>query len=300
MALRPTLDLDLLRTLVFIVEEASFTKAAERIGRTQSAVTLQVQKLETLVGQPLLVRSKGGRVEPTPQGRLLVDSARAMLKQNDEVFRTLGARDLPATVRLASSSTYVPYFLSDALDAVRLGYPNALVEVTDGYSCQLAPQIKDDIFDLVVCEGGHEPRGWPSTAIWRGRLRWITSTIDPVHLRDPLPLCLTPKDCPWRPPWMDDCYWRSAALRTLQLANRRHRIVASANSVEGLYAPVIKGEAITVSIAGRLPAGLRVVEDDEGLPPLPESSVVIMKGRNPIQPLTDVLLEAIASSFSMG
>jgi len=73
MALRPAFDLDWLRTLIFIAEEASFTKAAERVGRTQSAVTLQVQKLEALVGHTLLVRSKGAPVELTPQGQLLVD-----------------------------------------------------------------------------------------------------------------------------------------------------------------------------------------------------------------------------------
>ena len=74
MAQRPALDLELLRTLVFIAEEASFTKAAERVGRTQSTITLQVQKLEGLVGQTLVVRSKGGPVELTPQGKALVES----------------------------------------------------------------------------------------------------------------------------------------------------------------------------------------------------------------------------------
>ena len=108
MALRPALDLELLRTLVFIAEEASFTKAAERVGRTQSAVTLQVQKLEALVRQPLVTRSKGGPVELTPQGRALVDSARAMLKINDDALRALGSDDLPATVRLGTSSAYIP------------------------------------------------------------------------------------------------------------------------------------------------------------------------------------------------
>ncbi len=103
MALRPALDLELLRTLVFIAEEASFTKAGERVGRTQSAVTLQVQKLEALVGQPLVIGSKGGPVELTPQGRALVDSARAMLKLNDEAFRALASHELPATVRLGTS-----------------------------------------------------------------------------------------------------------------------------------------------------------------------------------------------------
>jgi molybdenum-dependent DNA-binding transcriptional regulator ModE len=109
MALRPAFDLELLRTLVFIGEEASFTKAAVRVGRTQSAVTLQVQKLEALVGQPLVVRSKGGPVELTPQGRVLVESARAMLKLNDEAFRALASHDLPTTVRLATSSTFVSF-----------------------------------------------------------------------------------------------------------------------------------------------------------------------------------------------
>lgn len=100
MALRPALDLELLRTLVFIAEEASFTKAADRVGRTQSAVTLQVQKLESLVGQTLVVRSKGGPVELTPRGRALVENARAMLKLNDEALRAMADEETPTTVRL--------------------------------------------------------------------------------------------------------------------------------------------------------------------------------------------------------
>src|SRR3974390_3258390 len=128
MALRPALDLELLRTLVFIAEEASFTKAAERVGRTQSAVTLQVQKLEALVGQPLVTRSKGGPVDLTPQGRALVENARAMLKLNDDAFRALASRDLAATLRFATSAEYVPFFLADALDAFRAEYPDVVVE----------------------------------------------------------------------------------------------------------------------------------------------------------------------------
>jgi DNA-binding transcriptional LysR family regulator len=299
MALRPALDLELLRTLVFIAEEASFTKAAERVGRTQSAVTLQIQKLEALAGRSLVVRSKGGPVELTPEGRALVETARAMLKLNDDALRAFGSHDLAATVRLGTSSTYIPCYLSKSLDSLRLEYPNVLVEVTDGFSCQLAPQIKDGAFDLVVCEGGLEPRNWQSTEVWRGPLRWITAAAHSAHLQDPLALCLPPSDCPWRPPWKDDCYWRSAALRTLERAGRAHRVVASATSMEGLYAPVAAGEAITVSIGAKLPAGLRIATDDDGLPPLPGSSVVVIKGRNAVQPFTDDLAEIIGSTFSI-
>jgi DNA-binding transcriptional LysR family regulator len=299
MALRPALDLELLRTLVFIAEEASFTKAGERVGRTQSAVTLQVQKLEALVGQPLVIRSKGGPVELTPQGRTLVDSARAMLKLNDEAFRALASHELPATVRLGTSSSLIPFYLADSLDLFRSEHPNAVVEVTDGFSCQLAPQVREGEFDLVLCYGPHEPRNWPTTEVWRGPLKWITSTVHAVHLQDPLPLCLAPGNCPWLPAWLDDCYWRSAPLRALERAGRPHRVVASSTSMEGLYAPVVAGKAVTVSFGAKLPAGLRVVREDEGLPQLPDDRTIIIKSRTAIQPLTDALAEVILKTFNI-
>ena len=192
MALRPALDLELLRTLVFIAEEASFTKAAERVGRTQSAVTLQIQKLEALVGQPLVARSKGGPVELTQQGRALVESARAMLKLNDEAFRALASHDLPATVRLGTDASLIPFYLADSLDLFRSEYPNAVVELTDGSSCQLAPHVREGAFDLVLCYGPHEPRNWQSTEVWRGPLKWITSTAHVAHLQDPF-RCVLPR-----------------------------------------------------------------------------------------------------------
>jgi DNA-binding transcriptional LysR family regulator len=298
MTARPNLDIDLLRTLVCIAEEESFTKAAERIGRTQSAVTLQVQKLEALIGQVLVARSKGGPVELTPHGRTLVESARAILKLNDDAFRALASPGVPATVRLGTSSAYIPFYLTKSLDLFRAGHPGTLVEVTDGYSCQLAPQIRDGTFDLVLCQASHEPRGWASTEVWRGPLRWITSTAHTAHLQDPLPLCLTPAKCPWLPPWMDDCYWRSVALRVLRGAGKAHQVVASGVSMEALYAPVSAGEAVTVTHGQRLPAGLRAMRDDEGLPQLPDDVAIIIKSRNAVQPHTDALMEIIRSTFS--
>jgi DNA-binding transcriptional LysR family regulator len=295
--LRPVLDLDLLRTLVFIAEEASFTRTADRVGRTQSAVTLQVQKLETLVGRTLLIRSKGGPVELTAHGRLLVDRARKILALNDEAFRSLSDVEIPNTLRLGGAEYCASFYLRETLAAFEESQPDVLVEVISGRSCQLASRIKDDAFDLIVCEGGHEPRGWTAREVWRGPLRWITSEAAPVHLQDPLPLCLYPSDCPWRPAWMDDCYWRSAALRALQEANRNYRIVATTDSEAGIFAAVQEGKAVTAAIEARLPKGVRVVQPDEGLPPLPDTSIVIITGRRASQPLTALLSDTIAAHF---
>jgi DNA-binding transcriptional LysR family regulator len=82
MAATPSLDLDLLRTLIAIAEEGGFTRAGERVGRTQSAISLQLQRLEAAVGRTLVVRSKGGGIELTAHGTALVERGRALLALN--------------------------------------------------------------------------------------------------------------------------------------------------------------------------------------------------------------------------
>ena len=297
MALRPVFDLDLLRTLVFVAEEASFTKAAARVGRTQSAVSLQIQKLEGVVGHPLVLRARGGSVELTAHGQTLAARAKDMLALNDEAFRAIGATEASVTVRLGTATPYAPHYLAATLERVRTDYPHMLVEVVEAYSCQLASRVVDDSFDLIVCESNHEPRHWPSEEVWRGPLRWIVAEAGTAHMRSPAPLCLTPRDCPWRPAWMEDCYWRTSAIHALERAGRPFKIVETANSMEGLYAPVIEDKAITVSMGGALPNGVRMLGDDEGLPQLPDCAVIIIKGKRAVQPEADTLGRIILSEF---
>jgi DNA-binding transcriptional LysR family regulator len=299
MALKPVLDLDLLRTLLFIAEEGSFTRAADRVGRTQSAVTLQVQKLEAIVRRPLLSRSKGGPVELTPHGRMLAERARAMLALNDEALADMAVDDAPATLRIGTSAYYTPFFLDRTLERIRAEHPELTVEVITGRSCQIVPQLRDGAFDIVVSEGGVEPRDWPSVEIWRGPLRWITASEGEVHRRDPLPLSLLPSNCPWRPPWMDDCFWRSAALHALKDAGRAFRIASVTDSLADNLATVARGEAVTVSIAAFLPHGVRVLGVDEGLPPLPDTRVVMLTGRHAPQPLVQSVADIISSTFEV-
>jgi DNA-binding transcriptional LysR family regulator len=299
MPTRPNLDLDLLRTLVCLAEERSFTRAAERVGRTQSAVTLQIQKLEAQVRQLLVVRSKGGPIELTRQGRGLVEKARTILSLNDEAFDSLAPGPMTVKLRLASAREYSEFFLAGSIEAFQTQYPNAVVEVVEGFSCQIAPQIRNGLFDVVVCEGSHTPRGWEPLHIWTGPLRWVTSKAEPVHRRTPLPISLSPADCPWRPPWMEECFWRSAPLEALKRVGREHLEVSAASSLEGLYAPVLKGAAVTISLGFHLPEGLRCVEKDEGLPDLPNLQIVLLKSRTAQQPHSGALADAIVSSFSV-
>ena len=95
MGTHPSLDIDLLRSFVLIAEENSFTRAAERVGRTQSAVSLQVQRLESLVGHRLIERGKGTGVRLTAQGNYLLDRARELLSLNDEILSSVGSGARP-------------------------------------------------------------------------------------------------------------------------------------------------------------------------------------------------------------
>jgi DNA-binding transcriptional LysR family regulator len=297
MALRPAFDLELLRTLVFIAEEASFTKAAERIGRTQSAVTLQIQKLEGQIGRPLVVRSKGGPVELTPEGRSLVEHARKMLELNDNAFRDLTAAEALKKLRLGAPDYFNRFYLDHAISDLHQSYPNVFVEVFEGRTCQLFPLIKEDAFDLVLGESIQQPKGFEAIDVWKGPFRWVTSTTDPIHLRDPLPLSLYPSECPWRPSWMEDCSWRSATLSTLRQARREYRVANIAETEEGHFACVLAGQAVTITLHSDVPAGLRVAGEQDGLPALPDVRMGVIRGRKALQPATDQFIEFIRSSF---
>ena len=119
MAATPALDPDLVRTLVLIAEEKSFTRAAERVGRTQSAVSLQVQRLEALVGRALVVRGKGGRIELTRSGEELVRRGKELLALNDDIVRALQAQPAHGALRLGVDEGYTRRFLGPILTRFR-------------------------------------------------------------------------------------------------------------------------------------------------------------------------------------
>jgi DNA-binding transcriptional LysR family regulator len=293
MVATPALDLDLVRTLVLIAEEKSFTRAAERVGRTQSAVSLQVQRLEAVVGHMLVSRGKGGGIELTAHGEELVERGRALLALNDEIIQSLHARSGHTAVRLGFDGGYARLWMSEILALFAAAQPGIAVETSRAGSCELIPRLTAGELDLVVCEAGYEPRQWPATPVWQGRLEWITSDAHRRHSDDTVPLVLVPGNCPLRPPWLADCPWRDAPMRALERAGRRYKIVATAGTVWGLLDAVTAGLGVTAMPADSLPQGLRPVRPDEGLPTLPEVGLLMLKASEPRQPLTDILAAQI-------
>jgi len=291
------LDTDLLRAFVLIAEGHSFTQAAARVGRTQSAVSMQVKRLEEILGQPVLTRGKGGSVELTPHGHYLLGRARQILTLNDEVLTTFRAPEMAGRVRLGSPDDYAFAYLPLVLKRFAETHPAVQVDVVCSPSSELMHRIKVGELDLTLISKGHGLPDWQEVPLWRGPLVWVTSTRYAPHRQDPLPLALAD-----RSPFLargQDCEWAGAAVRALEQAGRRYRIAYTSASHIGTHAPVLAGLAVTVSTLSWLPDGLRAMRPEEGMPTLPDFGIMLIKAKRPPQPVTDALAAHIEESFAL-
>jgi DNA-binding transcriptional LysR family regulator len=282
-----TLDPDLLRAFVLIAEERSFTRAAQIIGRTQSAVSMQVQRLEAVLGQQLLHRGRGGSVELTRHGQFLLRHARDMLALNDEIWRTFHTPAVAGSVCIGTPDDYALRFLPNVLKRFAEVYPNVEVEVVCAPSDELVPKLRAGTLDLALISDGHQPDGLKAQELWRGPLVWIGSERHGTHRLDPLPLALA----------SPTCCWRVAAIDRLEACGRRYRVAYTAATQIGTLAPVMAGLAVTVSPATMLPLGLRALGVEDNMPSLPDFQVVMVKAREARQPVTDALADYIAETF---
>jgi DNA-binding transcriptional LysR family regulator len=295
MSMPHALDANLLRAFVLIAEGHSFTEAAEMVGRSQSAVSTQIKRLEEALGQKVLNRSKGSDVELLPQGEFLLARARQILSLNDEVVAMFHAPALAGTVRLGTPDDYTFGYLPPILKRFADIHPAVQVDVLSAPSNELIERLKEGELDLTLISERHQPRDGAAIELWRGPLVWVTSSRHAPHRLDPLPLALAQIDTSAS----RDCDWARAATTALDRAGRRYRLAYSSGSQAGAHAPVLAGLAVTVSTLCWLPDGLRPVRDDEGLPPLPEFGIVMLKGQRPRQPMTDALVAQIEAGFHL-
>ncbi|MGH7044142.1 MAG: LysR substrate-binding domain-containing protein [Acetobacteraceae bacterium] len=288
-----TLDPDLLRAFVLIAEGSNFTEAAGLLGRTQSAVSMQIKRLEDALGQPVLHRGQGSGIDLTPHGAFLLARARQILALNDEVVATFRAPQIAGTVRLGTPDDYAFGYLPPVLKRFADTHPAVQVDVLCEPSSGLVERLKRGELDLALLSDGTEPRGLVGIALWRGRLVWVTSTRHAPHRLDPLPLALASPD-----PLAErrGCDWGRAAIHALEHAGRRFRIAYTSGSQVGTHAPVLAGLAVTVSAQAWLPEGLRPTRPEEGLPGLPDYGIVLVKGRGARQPVADALASHIEES----
>jgi len=286
LAIPPGIDPDLLRSFVLIAEGGSFTRAANAVGRTQSAVSMQIRRLEETLGQPLLLRGPRG-VETTPHGAWLLERARRLLAMHDEIVSTFRTPAVSGTVRLGTPDDYALRWLPGILARFAEVHPAVEVVVTCAPSNELVQRLEEDEIDLTLLSGGNERPGMMGQPLWHAGLRWIGSTAHATHRRSPIPLATA----------QPSCVWRRAAVRALDEAGLPWRVAYTSTSQAGTLAPALAGLAVTIGLPGPLPAGLRFLGAEDGMPPLPDFAIVLVTGPGG-GPVVETLAEAIRAGFA--
>lgn len=278
------LDPELLRSFVLIAEGESVTRTAEKIGRTQSAVSMQMRRLEEVLGEALLRRGHRG-LEPTPKGAWLLERARTLLALNEEIIATFRAPALTGQVRLGSPDDYALQWLPGILARFARTHPGIEVDVLCMSSEELAQRLEHGHIDLALLTEGH---GRDGEEVWRGPLRWVGPQGSTLHKRDPLPLAAA----------HPGCTWRRAALEALGREGRRVRVSYNSTTQSGCFAVALAGLALTISTPTRLPPGLVWMGEAEGLPELAQMGIQLAVGDAPLGPGGAALVEAIRQGFA--
>ena len=180
------LDLDLLRSFVSVVDAGGFTRAGERVHRTQSTVSQQIRRLEEGFGRPLLHRD-GKRIRPTEEGKRLLSYARRILALAEEARDVVSRPSGDGVVRLGLPEDFAAYRLTEMLSEFARSRPGLRLYVRCGKSDRMRRALERGELDLALFKRDAEETG--GIAAWPERLHWVTSHRRPVDLRrDPLPL----------------------------------------------------------------------------------------------------------------
>ncbi len=227
------IDVDQLRTFIAIVETGSFTKAAEVVHKTQSAVSMQMKRLEERLDRPIFARD-GRASKLTEDGERLLDYARRIIKLNVEALAAFYDAELTGRVRLGLPDDYADRYLPEIMARFSRAYPGVELTVMCEPSVELVERIDGNELDLAIVTDCESSR--PSETFRRERLLWVTSNRHSTHIEEPLPLALG----------RASCGWRRAAIECLETIGRPHRMLYTSANAGAVAAAVLAGLAVSV------------------------------------------------------
>lgn len=279
-----TLEPELLRSFLAIAETGSFTAAAQRVNRTQSAISMQIKRLEELVGRALFARERRG-VGLTRDGELLLGHARRILQAHREALAEFDRMALSGEVTLGAPDDYASTFLPRILARFAESHARVHVELVCQPSTELVRRLAERAVDLALVTQGSGEHG--GIVVRREPLVWVGSAQHRAHEQDPLPLAL----------FQPGCLFRKVAAESLAAQGRRSRIAYTSVSIAGIHAALESGLAVGALLRGTVRPGLRILDERQGFPPLPEVAIMLVRAHSAPSPVVERLEEAILAYF---
>lgn len=279
------LESDLLRTFVAVADTGNFTRAAERVHRTQSAVSMQIKRLEDLVGGELFRRGSRG-VEITRRGERLLSNARRIVALIDETSALLDAPALDGSVSIGIPEEYGQSVISHALSAFSKRHPGVELTVTFGCSAVHRAKVAAGELDLaIIFEWQDFSDG---EILMTDPTVWVTSELHRMHEETPVPIAL----------YGSAGWCRDFALRSLSQRGIDHRVAYVSDTNGGLKLAVTSGLAIAPISRSNIPAGCRELTAGDGFGDIDSSHVVMHRNPSARGPVVSGMAAAIREAFA--
>ncbi|HBR99018.1 MAG TPA: LysR family transcriptional regulator [Gammaproteobacteria bacterium] len=254
------LELDLLRTVVAIAETGNFSSAAEVTFRTPSAVSMQVKKIEALLGKSIFKRDSRS-VSLTPDGAHLLEHARRVLWLNRDIVSHFIAMDVHGIVRLGAPDDVAELRLPRFLKAFSESHPGVAIEVTVDGSRNMIREVGKQALDIAIITFGHgQADEQKAVPLCRDQLVWAGVRGGIACEMDPLPISV----------WDECCPWRQAGLASLEALGRDYRIAFRSQYISGQKAAVLSDLAVAPIPLSSCGGDIVPLGPDRNMPHLPE------------------------------
>jgi DNA-binding transcriptional LysR family regulator len=252
---------DLLRTFVSVVDLGGYTKAGDALGRTQPAISLQIRRLEELVGAPIIKQS-GRTLLLTGQGEMLLSYAREILRLNDEAASYFNRAKIAGVLRVGLPNDYAVTFLQGVIFEYTSQNPEISLELHCGWSGDILDRLGADELDVAVAmvTGG---RAHYLSRSWTERPIWAAAEHTKLDLTSSIPLAAHP----------EGCAYRARMIQALDSVNMRWRVAYTGAGISGLQNAVIHGLGVSALTRYTMLPGMRALDEKDGFPPLAEIQV---------------------------
>ena len=279
------LDLDQLQSFCAIADCGSFTEAARRVNKTQSAVSMQIKRLEERLGQTLLMRDGRG-VTLTLHGNAVYERARKMLRTNAEILDHFSEGDLAGSIRFGVPDDYAVRLLPVILSSFQRTHPKIAVDVSCMASEHLLEGMRAGRYDLIVFTQGTEQNY--GELFRTEKMFWVASHGGRALASEPIAIACGPQYC----------IWRKDAMDALDRSGKEYRVAYTSSNATAISSAVLSDLAVGFLPESAMQPGMRVVNDEFGLPRLADAQIALMRASHAYGGIYDALANHIVQSMS--
>jgi DNA-binding transcriptional LysR family regulator len=279
-AMIPNLDVDQLKTFLAIADSGNFTRAAGDVNKTQSAVSMQMKRLEETLGRPLFAKDGRG-IRLTNDGEKLIDYARRIVALSDETVSVFSKPDITGTVRFGTPDDYADLILPEILARFHRTHPLVNVDVVCYPSTVLSENLQRGEIDLaVVTFNDVDIQG---ERLHDAELVWVTSARHSTHMAETLPLAAA----------HSSCVWRNIMVKALNAEGRKYRVAYTSPNFATICAAVLQGLAVAAMPEICVKPGMKILGKADGFPNLGTFDIGLIQKSGKASPAAQALAQHI-------